>query len=290
MKRNPSTSTLVATLLALVIPVSGTAQESGQVVDSVVGTKPELTRHHRYKLIDLGPFAGGARSYFSLGSGNQAPQYSHVLNDRGEAAGLANTAVPDPFQPFCFIAGDCFATHAFETSNGRGITDLGVLPGGANSAATWISNNGLIAGLSQNGELDPLLPGFPISHATLWQRREIIDLGTLPEGGYESYADRGARADGFQAAPYAQKDASQQPIRRPRKALSVASRPSCAGVTDGTCVSSAMRSFGSSELDSCHVERLADLRILPDERGGVRARHGGAVLGRRCAGHAGNLD
>ena len=83
MNRNPSTSTPVATLLALAIPVIGTAQKPSEIVESMVGTKLELTRHHRYKLVDLGPFAGGARSYSTLGSGNQAPQYSHVLNDRG---------------------------------------------------------------------------------------------------------------------------------------------------------------------------------------------------------------
>jgi len=189
MNRDRSTSTLVATLLALAIPVSGTAQESSQILEGVVGTKPELTGHHRYKLIDLGTF-GGPRSYFSPGSGNDIGQYSHVLNERGEVAGLANTALPDPFPPFCFdLEGDCLVTHAFEAHGGSGLMDLGALPGGS-SAATWISGNGLIAGLSQNGEIDPLVPQFQFAEnrAVLWRKGEIIDLGTLPEGGYESYA------------------------------------------------------------------------------------------------------
>jgi uncharacterized membrane protein len=145
-------------------------------------------RHHHYKLVDLGTL-GGTRSYFSPGSGNELSQFSHVLNDRGEVAGLANTALPDPFPAFCFdLEGDCLVTHAFEAHHGGGLTDLGALPGGASSAATWISANGLIAGLSQNGEIDPAVPQFPVDHAVLWQKGEIIDLGTLPEGGYESYA------------------------------------------------------------------------------------------------------
>ena len=111
-----------------------------------------------------------------------------MLNERGEVAGLANTPLSDPFTAFCFdLGGDCFVTHAFEAHGGATLTDLGALPRGASSAATWISENGLIAGLSQTGEIDPSVPQFPEDHAVLWQRGEIIDLGTL-EGGSESYA------------------------------------------------------------------------------------------------------
>ncbi len=54
---------------------------------------------------------------------------------------------------------------------------------------SWVSANGLIAGASQNGETDPLLPGYPEDRAVLWRNDKIIDLGTLPEGGYESGAE-----------------------------------------------------------------------------------------------------
>jgi|SRR6516164_2323866 hypothetical protein len=37
------------------------------------------------------------------------------------------------------------------------LTDLGALPGGANSQAFWVNDRGLIAGMSQNGVVDPLL-------------------------------------------------------------------------------------------------------------------------------------
>jgi probable HAF family extracellular repeat protein len=163
---------VVATTVMLVISPAGAAQQ-----------------HHHYKLIDMGTL-GGPQSYFSPGSGNDIAQYSHVLNERGEVAGLANTPLPDPFPPFCFdLGGDCFVTHAFEAHGSATLTDLGALASGVSSAATWISANGLIAGLSQNGEIDPLVPQFQFAenHAVLWQRGEIIDLGTL-EGGYESYA------------------------------------------------------------------------------------------------------
>ena len=67
------------------------------------------------------------------------------------------------------------------------LKDLGALPGGGSSAAASISNNGLVAGLSQNGEIDPLLPAFslppfPEIRAVLWRNGQIIDLGTLQIG------------------------------------------------------------------------------------------------------------
>jgi probable HAF family extracellular repeat protein len=144
---------------------------------------------HHYKLIDLGTL-GGTQSYFSPGGGNEFGQYSQVLNERGQVAGLANTALEDPYAPnFCFdLTGDCLVTRAFSAQDAGPLKDLGALPNGASSAATWISANGLVAGLAQNGELDPLIPGFPVSHAVLWRKGQILDLGSLPEGGYESYA------------------------------------------------------------------------------------------------------
>jgi probable HAF family extracellular repeat protein len=95
--------------------------------------------------------------------------------------------MPDPFPDFCFDE-DCFVGHAFQWQNGV-ITDLGVLAAGTSSQSNWISANGLMAGVAENGEIDPLIPGFPELRAVLWQNGGIIDLGTLPEGGYESFAN-----------------------------------------------------------------------------------------------------
>ena len=131
----------------------------------------------RYRLVDLGTF-GGPASYFANG-------FDGILNDHGVAVGGANTSTPNPF---CFPAPNCFAEHAFLAQNGS-LTDLGVLDGGNGSLAGWISANGLIAGLSQNGEIDPFIPGFPEVRGVLWRNGKIIDLGTLPEGGFESSAN-----------------------------------------------------------------------------------------------------
>jgi probable HAF family extracellular repeat protein len=142
--------------------------------------------HHHYKLIDIGTF-GGPQSYVNPGSGNETNNEAMVLNSGGSVTGSADFSTPDPFPTFCFNE-DCFTAHAFVWKNGSKI-DMGALPGGASSAANWIGSNGLVAGLSENGEIDPLIPGFPELRATLWAHGGIIDLGTLPEGGFESIAN-----------------------------------------------------------------------------------------------------
>jgi probable HAF family extracellular repeat protein len=134
--------------------------------------KPAI-KHSRYKLIDLGTF-GGPASYFQNGMDG-------ILNNHGTAAGYANTTTPDPL---CNVP-NCISTHAFMARNG-GLFDLGVLPGGDVSQALWISGNGLIAGFSQDGHVDPLV-GLPENHGVLWRDGEIVDLGGLA-GGHESLA------------------------------------------------------------------------------------------------------
>jgi len=150
--------------------------------------------HHHYKLIDLGSF-GGPRSHVELSYYSDYPFASQDLNDAGTLVGWADTPTPDPYAPNCFV-GDCYVAQAFVTRNGI-LHDLGTLPNGLSSAASWISANGLIAGASQNGQIDPQAPvpagtpGNPQNRAVLWRDGKIIDLGVLPEpeGGYESGAE-----------------------------------------------------------------------------------------------------
>jgi probable HAF family extracellular repeat protein len=132
--------------------------------------------HHHYKLIDLGTF-GGPASYFQNG-------FDGILNDKGKAAGWADTTTSDPYPPFCFNF-DCFVSHAFEWRHGE-LTDLGALVPGWSSAALWTNDAGQIVGISENGLIDPF--GFPEFRAVLWENGKIIDLGTL-EGGYEGFAN-----------------------------------------------------------------------------------------------------
>ena len=140
-------------------------------------------QHHRYKVIDVGTF-GGPFSQFSVPS-------SAGLNNRGTAAGVADTPIPDPN---CFF--DCWVDHGFVWTNGV-TTDLGTLPGGPSSFAYMVNERGLIVGQSQNGSIDPLT-GLPEVRGVLWQKNQIIDLGTL--GGNASNAntinDRGQAVGG----------------------------------------------------------------------------------------------
>jgi probable HAF family extracellular repeat protein len=142
---------------------------------------PKKHQHHRYRLLDLGTF-GGPQSYVPDGLDLTD---TRILNNSGLVVGWADTSRPDPFPTFCWVD-DCLVGHAF-VGERNGKKDLGVLPGGASSDTTWIAENGLIAGDSENGELDPLLPGFPEIRAVLWRHGRMIDLGTL-EGGYESFS------------------------------------------------------------------------------------------------------
>ncbi len=153
-------------------------------------------KHHHYKLIDMGTF-GGPESYIN---GFEYHGAGQTLNNAGTLTGWADTPELDPFGlssnvygNFCFNydGTPCHVSHAFQWQDGVK-SELPGLHKGLSSATAWISANGLIAGTSQNGETDPLDAGspenFPEDRAVLWRNGKIIDLGTLPEGGYESGA------------------------------------------------------------------------------------------------------
>jgi uncharacterized membrane protein len=158
-------------LAALEIPVQLAAQEK---------TEPDHPhQYHHYQLVDVGTF-GGPQSWLP----STSPARIGLLNNKGTLTGSADTLAVDPY---CLDYPDCYAIHAFQWQNG-GMTDLGVLPGGITSQVVWISANGLTAGVSDNGQQDPQNPALPQFRAVLWQHGEITDLGTLPEGGYQSFA------------------------------------------------------------------------------------------------------
>jgi probable HAF family extracellular repeat protein len=133
----------------------------------------------RYKLIDIGTLGGpnsGVPTVFNEINGTAG---ARAISNQGTVTGTADTSTPDPL---CFFD-DCFYPSAFQWQNGV-LTNLGALPNSQWSAANWSSGNGLIAGLSENGQTDPLT-GTPEARAVFWQNGQITDLGTLP-GGSES--------------------------------------------------------------------------------------------------------
>jgi probable HAF family extracellular repeat protein len=157
-------------LAALAMLVSVAAQDKG---------RPDHPhQYHHYQLIDVGTF-GGPQSFQYLGNIGA----NGVLNNRGTFAGWADMSTIDPR---CFFdSPDCNVAHAFVWQNGAK-TDLGILPGGLNSQVNWISAAGVTAGAADTGQMDPIA-GIPQIDAVLWKNRGIIDLGNLPEGGYQSF-------------------------------------------------------------------------------------------------------
>src|SRR6059058_2226325 len=98
-------------------------------------------KYRRYRLIDLGTLGGPNAGVWG---------YSVTLNNRGEVIAKSGTAVPDPYDPNC-LQDDCFVGHGVVREINGVVTDLGALPGVNNSIPTWITETGLIAGLSENG-------------------------------------------------------------------------------------------------------------------------------------------
>ena len=112
--------------------------------------------------------------------------YAHDISGQDAMIGTADTGDLDPNFPNSnfFIGQDPYIQHAAMTQHGVR-TDLGALPGPNSSAALWINATGTVAGISENGSIDPLI-GIPQGRAVMWKNGQIQDLGTL--GGYESIA------------------------------------------------------------------------------------------------------
>jgi probable HAF family extracellular repeat protein len=150
----------------------------GMLHSHPLGTARE---HTRYRLIVIGTFGGPnsaiPEAFLALNGGTAV----RVISDDGTVAGIGDTATADPS---CYID-DCFFPNAFRWREGV-LTDLGTLPGDKYSGSTWISRNGLIVGLAENGQSDPLV-GVPEMRGVLWSRDRMLDLGTL-QGGYETFA------------------------------------------------------------------------------------------------------
>ena len=161
----------VAFFAGLMLPLSMTAQK-----DAVNNT------HHHYQVEQI-PTLGGAETNFFDNTNNVA-----ALNGRGTVSnGCAGTLLLDPNSSNYWWNTDGTVCHAFLWQNGT-LSDLGSLPGTNNSGAAWISANGIVAGISENGQIDPSISGLPEISAVTWRNGQMTNLGMLPGGGYQSAA------------------------------------------------------------------------------------------------------
>jgi probable HAF family extracellular repeat protein len=147
--------------------------------------EPRAAHHHHYKLIVIGTFPGLSIYNTRVTSNHSVvTEFQQVLNNGGTLVGGADTPLVNTSNN-CFNVQqpiDCYIQHAFVWQNDR-LTDLGTIPGGLGSFAFFVSDNGLIAGASENGSIDPVA-NTPETHAVLWSNGQISDLGTL--GGTQS--------------------------------------------------------------------------------------------------------
>jgi probable HAF family extracellular repeat protein len=157
-------------------------------VASAAQTQASSSKHHHYKLIDVGTFPGLSIYNRRVTSDGSTPtEFEQVLNNKGTLVGGADTGIANPyancFNPFNQTV-ECYIQHAFVWQRGQ-LTDLGTLRQGVSSFAYYISDDGLIIGGSENGKFDPNV-GTPEFHAVLWNAGTLTDLGTL--GGTSSLA------------------------------------------------------------------------------------------------------
>jgi probable HAF family extracellular repeat protein len=175
-RKNMKSSKLICGSIALLTVLAITAAMNAQDMQ----VRP--AKHHHYQLAQI-PTLGGPGVNFVDNTNNIA-----VLNARGTVSGgSADTLIPDSFSSIYWWNAAGNVTKAYLWENGS-LTELGSLLDNVNSGSAWISSSGIVAGLSENGQIDPSIPGLPEISPVMWRGGKITNLGTLPGGGYQGAA------------------------------------------------------------------------------------------------------
>ena len=109
----------------------------------------------------------------NLGGNNS---YAAAINDRGQVAGNAYNAIPDPYSSIITPFG-ATQVHAFLWHDGH-MRDLGTL-GGPDSIAFYMDEGGEVAGISFVNSTPNATTGIPTLDSFLWSHGKMQDLGTL---------------------------------------------------------------------------------------------------------------
>jgi probable HAF family extracellular repeat protein len=99
------------------------------------------------------------------------------INERGEAVGMSETAVPDPNGEDVCGFGTHLTCVPFLWRNGH----MKALPtvGGNNGQASAINNRGEVVGYAETAVTDPTCPPAPTTSAVLWEKGKALALPTV---------------------------------------------------------------------------------------------------------------
>jgi probable HAF family extracellular repeat protein len=147
--------------------------ENGQIDPITGGRETRAVVWKNGKIINLGTF-GGEESF------------GFMINDRGQAMGIALDNTPDPFSFLGLFFGtvNSTRTRGFLWENGHK-RDLGTL-GGPDTFALGLNNWGEVVGVSYINSVPNPGTGVPTTHPFLWRNGKMMDLGNL--GGTSSGA------------------------------------------------------------------------------------------------------